>query len=274
MNNNTESILRRIVKSGNGDVEAVTIKNDLVVFPLSGSVAIFYNGIKTCVNTGEILLLNKGIHQLEFCDCSLIAFQLPIAEVEQVVLYLSASYDVNISADHCSDTCRFRNFFVTKSTAALTEFFGSANRFLDIETFDEQNRRLKLTELIFLILSSADDCLKYRLLRTINGCSNRFSQAVYSQIFDPVSLSEMANNCSVSTSTFKREFSRRFNTSPHKWSSNQRLDRAQILLQTTSRPISEIAGLCAYINLSHFCKSFKRHCNRTPTQYRKRYKIK
>ena len=74
MNNHTESILRRIVKPGNGDVEAVIIQNDVVVFPLSGSIAIFYNGIKTTVNAGEILLLNKGIHQLEFCDCELLMF--------------------------------------------------------------------------------------------------------------------------------------------------------------------------------------------------------
>lgn len=274
MNNHTESILRRIVKPGNGDVEAVIIKNDVVVFPLSGSIAIFYNGIKTSVNAGEILLLNKGIHQLEFCDCELLMFQLPMAEIERIILYLSTNYDIDIYTDHCCDTCRFRNFFVTKSTASLSEFFSSTNRFLDIDAFDEQNRRLKLTELIFLIFSSGNNCLKYRLLRTINGCSSRFSQAIYSQVFDPATLLEMANNCSVSTSTFKREFSRRFNTSPHKWSANQRLDRAQILLQTTSRPISEIAALCAYTNLSHFCKTFKQHNNLTPTQYRKKYKIK
>ena len=272
--NHSESILRRIVKPGNGSVEAVQIDNDLVIFPLSGSIEIFYNGIKTAVGSGDILLLNKGIHQLEFCDCKLIQFQLPIAEVENIVLYLSANYDISVTTSHSCEACRFRNFFVTKSSAALSEFFNSTNRFLDMDIFDEQNGRLKLSELIFLILSSGSNCLKYRLLRMINCCSNRFSKAVYNQVFDPATLSEMANNCSVSTSNFKRDFSRHFHTSPHKWSANKRLNRAQALLQTTSHPISEIAALCAYTNLSHFCKSFKQHYNLTPTQYRKKFKLK
>jgi AraC-like DNA-binding protein len=274
MNNHTKSILYRIAKRGGSGVEAVNIENDLVVFPLCGSVAIFYNGIKTVVGASELLLLNRGIHQVEFDDCQLIVFQLPVVELEQVILYLSADYQLCIDTDHSCDACRFRNFFVTKPSAALTEFFSSINRLLDIECLDENNRRLKLPELIYLILSSGSDCLKYRLLRMLSYRDSRFLQAVYNQIFAPASLSEMAHDCSVSESTFKREFSRRFHTSLHRWSATQRLDRAQILLRTTTHTVSEIATLCAYTNLSHFCKSFKQHYNITPTKYRKLYKIK
>ena len=274
MNNHTKSILYRIAKRGGSGVEAVNIENDLVVFPLCGSVAIFYNGIKTVVGASELLLLNRGIHQVEFDDCQLIVFQLPVVELEQVILYLSADYQLCIDTDHSCDACRFRNFFVAKPSAALTEFFSSINRLLDIECLDENNRRLKLPELIYLILSSGSDCLKYRLLRMLSYRDSRFSQAVYNHIFAPASLSEMAHDCFVSESTFKREFSRRFHTTLHRWSATQRLDRAQILLRTTTHTVSEIATLCAYTNLSHFCKSFKQHYNITPTKYRKLYKIK
>lgn len=242
---------------------------NLIVFPVGGELTIFYNGIKTRIEKGSVLLLNKALHNIEYNDCRLIVFTVREEDLESIIANLSTNYNTNISNDHICDHCRFRSFFVAKPSAVLAEFFASVARLLQLENFNEQNRRLKLTELIYLILSGSDNCLKSRLLRWAVYCNNRFSQAVFDNLFNHIPITEMARRSCLSITTFKREFSRRFHTSPRKWSADQRFSRARTLLLTSNRTISEIATLCGYTNLSHFSKTFKQRYNATPTAYRK-----
>ena len=274
MNSLKNAIVYRLEKSGMGEVEAVVLEDDVVVFVVCGSLNILYNGVKTAIPQQNILLLNKGLHQVEFCDCSAVVFRLPISDIEQIVCYLSTNYNVSLISNHNCEYCRFRNFFSASSTAVLAEFFSSVNRLLSIPGFGEQAQKLKLVELIYLILSSSNECLKSRLIRVIASHNNCFTQTIYNNIFKITQTAEMAQRCNLSVTNFRRKFSSQFNTSPCKWNISQRLERAQALLLISDYNISEIASLCAYTNISHFSKSFKQHFSTTPTQFRKLHRKK
>lgn len=271
MNNRKEPyIVRRVSKTVSDEVEAVMLDRELVVYVVSGEMKILYNGFKTVVDAGKVVLINRGFHQFEYSDCEMVVFQLFPPDIEQFVLHLSTN--VSVHSDHSCEACRFRNFFVANTGVVLREFFASVYRLTAMNDFKEYNKRLKLEELIYLILSGDDICLKTRLIRVINCCNGDFSKAVYSHIFNPTSISDMANQCSLSVTAFKREFQRRFHTSPHKWATSQRLNRAKILLLTSNRSVSEIADICAFSDISHFSKCFKQRYSLSPSLYRKKFK--
>ena len=81
-------------------------------------------------------------------------------------------------------------------------------------------------------------------------------------------LAEQTNR---SLTSFKKEFKRLFNAPPHRWIIEQRLDRAKIMLSSTSRTVSEIGAECAFANISHFIKLFKQRYNETPASFRRNY---
>jgi AraC-like DNA-binding protein len=49
---------------------------------------------------------------------------------------------------------------------------------------------------------------------------------------------------------------------------NLRMDEASRLIIESKTPFKEIAVFCGYSNYFHFCKVFKAHFNKTPSQYR------
>jgi AraC-like DNA-binding protein len=46
------------------------------------------------------------------------------------------------------------------------------------------------------------------------------------------------------------------------------MERAQVLLVATDWPIKRIASHTGFGSTAYFCRAFKQHCGRTPTNYR------
>ena len=57
---------------------------------------------------------------------------------------------------------------------------------------------------------------------------------------------------------------------PHRYIADQRIRRAQHLLQHTRRPIADIAGLCGFSSQSHFTQIFRHATGLPPAQFRRR----
>jgi AraC-like DNA-binding protein len=112
--------------------------------------------------------------------------------------------------------------------------------------------------------------VRRKLVRSTDSSTNLFVNTIYDNIFNDISIEGLAEQTNRSLTSFKKEFRRIFDTSPHHWIIEQRLDRARILLASTSRTVSEIGAECGFSNISHFIKLFKQRYNRTPASYRKR----
>lgn len=93
---------------------------------------------------------------------------------------------------------------------------------------------------------------------------------VYRHLGERVSVSDLARHCNVS----ERTISRHFHQGPHKSVPEYVLDikmrRAQFLLSSTERPISEISALLGFSDQSYFSRLFSREVGCPPHAYRNR----
>jgi AraC-like DNA-binding protein len=79
-------------------------------------------------------------------------------------------------------------------------------------------------------------------------------------------LEHFAKLCGRSLTTFKREFTDIFKTSPGTWLKDKRLSEAYYLIKKKSRKPKDIYLRLGFENLSHFYTSFKHKYGITPTE--------
>ncbi len=87
----------------------------------------------------------------------------------------------------------------------------------------------------------------------------------------PLTTKVMARHAQMSERTFARRFTDATGTTPHRWITQNRIRRAQDLLETTTLSVEQIAGesgLGSSANLRHH---FQQVLRTTPTRYRKTF---
>jgi AraC family transcriptional regulator, exoenzyme S synthesis regulatory protein ExsA len=73
-----------------------------------------------------------------------------------------------------------------------------------------------------------------------------------------------------SVSSFKRDFQSLFHTTPGRWLTEKKLDKARKLLLQTGNSISDVAFDSGFENTAHFSRLFKQKTGSSPLEYRKR----
>jgi AraC-like DNA-binding protein len=86
------------------------------------------------------------------------------------------------------------------------------------------------------------------------------------QLEHPPSLPELAQQVGVSVRTLHRGFSALFNTTVVGYLTQQRLQKAEMLLRQGNYQVSEVANIVGYSHLSRFSAAFKRQYGITPSQ--------
>jgi AraC-like DNA-binding protein len=86
------------------------------------------------------------------------------------------------------------------------------------------------------------------------------------QLEHPLSLCELAQQVGVSVSTLHRGFPLLFNTTVIGYLTQQRLQKAEMLLRQGDSKVAEVANLVGYCHLGHFAAAFKRQYGITPRQ--------
>ena len=93
-------------------------------------------------------------------------------------------------------------------------------------------------------------------------------EVMESNYYYDLKISEFAEIANRSISTFRRDFEEYYHTTPGKWLTARRLERAVLFLTTSDKSISDITFECGFKNISHFSKIFKEKFNLAPTKYR------
>jgi len=127
-------------------------------------------------------------------------------------------------------------------------------------------KRLKLWELLLYLLENRPKAFLsflYRGKAVLNEMTIR--KVVEGNITENLTLDEMAFLCSVSTSTFKRQFGKIYNASPTEWFLEQKMKMAAQLLRK-ERP-GEIWFKLGFETHAGFTKSFKKHFGVAPKGY-------
>lgn len=131
----------------------------------------------------------------------------------------------------------------------------------------------KFKELLFNILINPDN---KKILAYINQIVGNYSIPIWeimeSNYYYDLKISEFAEISNRSTSTFRREFEKHYQTSPGKWLTAKRLEKATMLLKTSDKTISEITFDCGFKNVSHFSRIFKEKFKLSPTEFREHNK--
>ena len=125
------------------------------------------------------------------------------------------------------------------------------------------------------LLKMIDECsngLVIRiLLSNLDGRHAQLERVVCDSSFKHKPIQELATECHCSRSTFKTMFRKCYNSTPHHYFLEKQLEKAQMLLATTSLTMAEISQECEFSNPSYFARAFRTHLSMTPSEYRRLY---
>jgi AraC family transcriptional regulator len=89
---------------------------------------------------------------------------------------------------------------------------------------------------------------------------------------DP-SISQIANECGLSTTNFARAFKQTTGVPPHRWLTKRRVERAKELLRDPDQELADIAQLCGFVDQSHFTRVFSENEGCSPGRWRRSYRF-
>lgn len=87
----------------------------------------------------------------------------------------------------------------------------------------------------------------------------------------PLTVEHLARRCAMSPRTFARRFRAATGTTPLRWLTDQRVDRARQLLETTDHPIDVVADRCGLGSAANLRKHLRRLADTTPSAYRRTF---
>lgn len=88
---------------------------------------------------------------------------------------------------------------------------------------------------------------------------------------DTITVEDLAARSAMSPRTFARRFKSTTGTTPHHWLTQQRIQLAQRLLETTDHSVARIAGDTGFGTAANLRLHFQRTVHTTPTQYRRTF---
>ena len=274
MNKNENAGQPTIVKyvEGNyGGIQLLSLSRYALGYVVRGSKEIYYGDTHYTVSRGEVFYMGVGNHYVENLPEDGRPFEQIVVYyspelLQRILLQLNMSYAINITNTHHCDRCRLLNHVAVPASPTLRSFFCHTASYLPDDNFmhDATADSLKMTELIYRVVSHDDDCLNRKAVSNADTSHDNFEQITHSNIFHDVSIEDLAAMCNRSLTSFKKEFKRHYFVPPHRWFIRQRLMQARLLLISTSKSISEIGVECTFPNTSHFIKLFKKEYGSTP----------
>ena len=274
--NNSVADVVKITERENAGVQSISSSRIVIGYILSGAKYIYHNDCCTPIGEGEVFLLDAGFHYEENSigengRFEAILFFVSPETLQQSIFGLNVNYGLSFMSRHSCRSCSMQNFVARGADIPLRNCFMGVDLSLRSSGLlhNDTGQRLKINELVYLLLSGDDDCLRRKVLRAADTMTGQFVAVVYENLFNDVSVEMLAGMTNRSLTSFKKEFKRIFGTPPHRWIIEQRLSRAKIMLTSTSQPVSEIGVECGFSNISHFIKLFKCRYNITPAVMRR-----
>lgn len=157
----------------------------------------------------------------------------------------------------------------------VCEYDGYIRRFVqsleDITQLEKklQSRllKVKLEEIMIYLIEKEGEAFLRSILKNNDSQTIKLSNVVESNKLNKLTLQELAFLCNMSLSTFKREFSKRYQATPSKWFQEKRLEHAAYLLSNLKKRPIELYEEAGYDSLSNFVHAFKKKYGITPKQF-------
>jgi AraC family transcriptional activator FtrA len=104
-----------------------------------------------------------------------------------------------------------------------------------------------------------------------DSLASTFDRAL-AHLDQPITVADLARRAHVSPRTLARRFQSTTGTSPLRWLLQQRIRRAQELLETTDHPVERIATWCGFGSAANFRQHFTRMVRTSPQAYRRTFR--
>lgn len=262
MNNKTEtpdivySCYHEVSRKGENFVPKHTLS-----YQISGSFVLADDKENYTANPGDFNLIRKN---------QLVKFvKIPPENgvFESMNVYLSDENLINFSkeyhleAEHLLTT---KPLIQIEVNAVLQNFMTSLKVLLESNLNNQSLIDLKIKELLLILLQT-----KPELKNILFDFSEPFKidlEAFMNQNYRyNVNLDRFAYLTGRSLATFKRDFEKIFQTSPHKWILQKRLNEAHFLIRDEGKSASDIFVDLGFEDLSHFSYVFKKRFGYSPT---------
>ena len=157
-----------------------------------------------------------------------------------------------------------------KNHFLISQYFENLRYYFDHPNLISENLlRIKIKELLFILAAiDASGDNKKILSSLFEANEYKFQEVIQTHLFKDLNLEDLAFLTQLSLSSFKRKFGQIYGTSPKRYFISKRLEKAQLLLRTTDMQVSEIAFECGFTEVGYFGKTFKKHYNSSPSEFR------
>lgn len=125
---------------------------------------------------------------------------------------------------------------------------------------------IKFEEIVLYIIQKKGVGFLNHFIAPKNSNSQSFVQTVQKNALKNLTIQELSFLCNMSTSTFKRQFEKEFNSSPIRWFQEKRLEHSAYLLQSKKLRPSDIYFEVGFESLSSFVQAYKQKFGVTPKQ--------
>ncbi len=100
----------------------------------------------------------------------------------------------------------------------------------------------------------------------------RVSAYVEANLGQTISVGDLAAEARLSNGHFCRAFKATLGETPHTYVVRRRVEQAQLLMLTTTDPLSQIAAVCGLTDQAHLTRLFRRFVGQTPLSWRRTWR--
>ncbi|MFY0687147.1 MAG: AraC family transcriptional regulator [Cyclobacteriaceae bacterium] len=250
------------------DQWSVWSQTDFIIHVLKGKKKLSVGDESWMVEEGDTVYIRKGSFTMsqyfdkEFC---MFGFFINDNFIKSIVEELKGRVAFVARAQH-------KNFSIRPivSSPILQGFFNSMIPFFRKEQSPSNLLlELKLKELVVSFLTSNENPELSSYFQAMVDLEKPSLQSIMETNFSQnLTLTEYAELCHRSLSSFKRDFQASYGTTPGKWLIDRRLQFAKNLLINEDLTIAQIAYQSGFENSSHFSRSFKEVYGKTPSDHR------
>lgn len=262
--------IRAYTSDQNTNKVRIILHQNMINMIISGTKTVVYAENTTTIQAGELLILSKG-------NCLTSEVRPENTAFTSILLYFSnavlSDFLVKYKSAVSDDPTKLPKtpFLTFTQDRFIKNYMESLDLMLkNAKTFSPELKQLKLEELLLYLLQN--DPAKFLSLQVevLDDDDLKIRKAVESNLANQVTVEELAFICNCSVSTFKRKFTKIYNTSPQKWLLEKKMQFAASLLQQKDEKPGLVFQKVGYENHSSFSKSFKQYHNITPTEYQQK----
>ena len=244
--------------------QEVLFEHNVLIIILEGSKIIKTSHTEYRINPNEAIFIPKNHYVLsEILDInkkqySSLLFFFP----DQLIHNFIAKYHLSFQ-----ELTKKREVFLVKTDKILNSLFEGFLALMD-GVSQTQLLLLKYEEIFLYLLEDKKNRQKFLdFLSHFSGIQTHRSTDLLPDFYENVTI--MAKNAKMHQASFSRKFKKELGLSPKKWLDDKRFERAQFLLEFSSKNITEISQELGFNSPAWFIDRFKKRFGVTPKQYQK-----